>query len=336
MIEKGDKVRFLNDIGGGVVARIIGDTAYVEDADGFEIPAKLSQIVLVQKQDGAQPQKKSAPSNVAAKTSDANLLPSRDGGEPKVSLALLQGEKPGSLSGDFRLYFVNDSPFDVLFVITNSSRTEGKFELMYKGTVAARQVELIDKVPGRLVDNKNWHVQLLLYSQSGVFEIQQPVSEELKIRSVRLLRDGAFVKNDYFSEKALLFPLVKSVVDEKLNLLQEKGIGDVKEVPAKPIKKTTNLRKGDTLEIDLHIHELLDDIKGLSNGEMFKIQMDKFHRTIDENKQIKGLRIVFIHGVGNGTLKNEIIRELKTTYRSLYYQDASFKEYGYGATMVIV
>jgi dsDNA-specific endonuclease/ATPase MutS2 len=47
-------------------------------------------------------------------------------------------------------------------------------------------------------------------------------------------------------------------------------------------------------------------------------------------------RIVFIHGVGNGKLKFELRKLLDTTYAKLRYQDASFKEYGYGATLVML
>jgi dsDNA-specific endonuclease/ATPase MutS2 len=45
-------------------------------------------------------------------------------------------------------------------------------------------------------------------------------------------------------------------------------------------------------------------------------------------------KMVFIHGVGNGKLKYELIKALNERYPDLVYQDASFKEYGYGATMV--
>lgn len=45
-------------------------------------------------------------------------------------------------------------------------------------------------------------------------------------------------------------------------------------------------------------------------------------------------KIVFIHGVGNGRLKHELRKKLERKYSNFKYQDASFKEYGYGATMV--
>ena len=50
----------------------------------------------------------------------------------------------------------------------------------------------------------------------------------------------------------------------------------------------------------------------------------------------KNKKIVFIHGKGNGVLKNEIIKAIKSKYKQSYFQDASFQEYGYGATMVII
>ncbi len=46
--------------------------------------------------------------------------------------------------------------------------------------------------------------------------------------------------------------------------------------------------------------------------------------------------MVFIHGVGAGTLKNELRKSLTKDYPQLYFQDASFKEYGFGATMIII
>jgi dsDNA-specific endonuclease/ATPase MutS2 len=50
----------------------------------------------------------------------------------------------------------------------------------------------------------------------------------------------------------------------------------------------------------------------------------------------KGQKIVFIHGKGEGVLRNAIIKELKSKYKTCTHQDASFQEYGFGATMVTI
>ena len=45
----GDKVRFLNDVGGGVISGFQGkDTVLVEDEDGFDIPVLKSECVVIE------------------------------------------------------------------------------------------------------------------------------------------------------------------------------------------------------------------------------------------------------------------------------------------------
>ena len=47
-------------------------------------------------------------------------------------------------------------------------------------------------------------------------------------------------------------------------------------------------------------------------------------------------KIVFIHGKGEGVLRAEIEKQLKSRYRHCEYQDASFQQYGFGATQVTI
>ena len=47
----GDKVRFLSDTGGGIIAGFKGRLVLVEDEDGFQIPTPASEVVVVA-QDG--------------------------------------------------------------------------------------------------------------------------------------------------------------------------------------------------------------------------------------------------------------------------------------------
>ena len=49
MVKVNDIVRFLNDVGGGRVARVEGNTVYVEDEDGFERPALARDVVVVER-----------------------------------------------------------------------------------------------------------------------------------------------------------------------------------------------------------------------------------------------------------------------------------------------
>ena len=103
------------------------------------------------------------------------------------------------------------------------------------------------------------------------------------------------------------------------------------------IAKTLSLKvKNDIMEVDLHAHELLDTTAGMSNSEILNYQLDVFRKTLEECKNKKGQKIVFIHGKGDGVLRKAILQELKYKYKNYESQDASFREYGFGATMVII
>ncbi len=90
------------------------------------------------------------------------------------------------------------------------------------------------------------------------------------------------------------------------------------------------------LEVDLHINALLDNTNGLSPAVMLNTQLTEFRIVMDRNIKRKGQRIVFIHGKGEGVLREAIIKELRHRYRTCTYEDASFQQYGFGATMVTI
>ena len=94
--------------------------------------------------------------------------------------------------------------------------------------------------------------------------------------------------------------------------------------------------KDEIVEIDLHAHALLDSTDGLSPSEIKDYQMKIFRETMEQYRRDKGRRIVFIHGNGDGVLRKAILTELKYTYKTCRHQDASFQQYGFGATMVTI
>lgn len=97
-------------------------------------------------------------------------------------------------------------------------------------------------------------------------------------------------------------------------------------------------RKGDenVLVVDLHASALLDTTAGLSASDILNYQLDKFRKVLAENADKKGKRIVFIHGKGEGVLRRALINDLSYRHKTYTWQDASFQEYGYGATQVTI
>ena len=67
----GDKVRFLSDVGGGIISGFQGNKiVLVEDEDGFEIPTPINEVVLVGNDDMAKAKIKSLETTVEEETQD--------------------------------------------------------------------------------------------------------------------------------------------------------------------------------------------------------------------------------------------------------------------------
>ncbi len=96
--------------------------------------------------------------------------------------------------------------------------------------------------------------------------------------------------------------------------------------PSKPHAK-------DEMFVDLHIEKLQEDHYGLTNSEKLDIQARHFRKKLEMAINGHFTKVVFIHGVGNGVLR-QTIRDLLKTYEGIEYSDASYQKFGAGATEV--
>ena len=90
------------------------------------------------------------------------------------------------------------------------------------------------------------------------------------------------------------------------------------------------------LEVDLHANQLLLTTKGMGNTDILLYQLSKFNEVMRQYHRKKGTQLVFIHGKGEGVLRNALLHELRTKYPQCYWQDAPFHKYGFGATKVTI
>lgn len=114
--------------------------------------------------------------------------------------------------------------------------------------------------------------------------------------------------------------------DELKRVLQQ-------ELQPKKKEKTKTNTSVYKIEVDLHIHELIDDARHLSNYEILNIQMQHAKKRLEWALQKRLKSIVFIHGVGQGVLREELFT-LFRRYDNLEYFDANYQTYGVGATEV--
>ncbi|WP_317166973.1 Smr/MutS family protein [Winogradskyella ursingii] len=116
---------------------------------------------------------------------------------------------------------------------------------------------------------------------------------------------------------------------------------DIEEVKReKESKKRKNVstvkpkeRHAPKFEVDLHIHNLTESTKNMTNFDMLNLQLDTARGQLEFAIRKRIPKMVFIHGVGEGVLKQEL-ETLLSRYNNIQFYDADFKTYGIGATEV--
>lgn len=136
--------------------------------------------------------------------------------------------------------------------------------------------------------------------------------------------------------------IIKQKSKNKINkeLFSNSSINKVlleKEEPKKRKQKKikTKDRYEPTLEVDLHIHQLVKSSRGMTNHDMLTLQLDTAKRKLDFAIAKRFQKIVFIHGVGEGVLKLEL-EYLFGRYNNIKFYDANYQKYGLGATEIYI
>lgn len=100
-------------------------------------------------------------------------------------------------------------------------------------------------------------------------------------------------------------------------------------------KGTPVIQKVKEGHIDLHIEELLDDHRNMTNGEIMLLQLRKFEEKMTYAIRNHYDRLIVVHGVGEGVLRSEIHHRLVKKY-PYEFMDAPYQEYGRGATLILL
>lgn len=320
----GDKVRFLNEVGEGVVSRIKDQTSvYVEMHDGFEIPFLIKELVPIHTELIINKYAENIELDVDAQLNDA------------IYFVIEPDHELQSLISDYKVYLFNASSFNVVY--TYSIKDDAYFQTLKHGEVGAYQKIFLKNVKLKFFDEFNFHKIECLFYKNTHYKAQIPVSVVLNV-SPKIISKTDKVKHDEFKHSVYTF-LIKDDFIYKEEIVQELSLIEISKLEAlKEFKSNTKISKSSkeflkSLEVDLHIEELIENVKGLSNIEMLNIQIEKFEKTMDKAFENNLKKIVFIHGVGNGRLKAEIINRLQHI-KGITFHDASHKEYGFGATQV--
>lgn len=340
-IKIGDKVRFLNSTGGGIVKKFQGkNIVLVEEEDGFETPALVTDVVVVAETNqfnftvGHPEQPKDEPKKPEAKQPAEYSLgddyETPEGEQLSLFLAFVPVDYKHPGDSEFDIYIINDSNYYISFCIASAGE---RMKVRYNDTIEPQTKLWLEKITA---DNLNrfqfLRAQAFAYKKCE-YDFKPAIDTPLRLNLQRFFKMHSFVENDFFDEPALLEPVVR----------QDFSVADMLTTPTpeqKPKPQRERISKPNAqpemLEIDLHINALMDNTNGLTPKDMIEYQMEKFNEVMHANIKRKGTKIVFIHGKGEGALRAEILRQLKKYYPACSVQDANFQKYGYGASMVTI
>jgi hypothetical protein len=337
----GDKVKFLNEAGGGIVIKLINEKqALVQIEDGFEIPCSINDLIKTESSGENQVKAATQPPKPVAQTAPPKQKPEakteKTSAKPEP-LRLVSAVKPllafipknDNLDAEkavFDMYLLNDGDYFLYYTVA-FERFE-RLQLIEKGELEPEmKVNIGEFTYDELKSENSIIIDFLAYNENE-YKHQLPINQKINLKTINILKRPNYKENDFFYENAYIIDL--SVFGE--HNIKEIEIKDKKLIQPEKPKKTED----DTEVVDLHIEEIVDDISSLTPGEILNTQMARFTTTLEGAIRNKTKKIVFIHGVGNGKLRYEIQKTLNTKYPDLKYQDASFAEYGYGATMVLI
>ncbi|WP_298494921.1 Smr/MutS family protein [uncultured Algibacter sp.] len=162
------------------------------------------------------------------------------------------------------------------------------------------------------------------------------VVKKVKGNTISIETDDGFLL-EFQANELVLKDRKETIANQIFSSVTIDAIVSEKEIPKRKNQPKTRAkdRYEPTMEVDLHINQLVKSSRGMSNHDMLSLQLDTAKHKLEYaiNKRIQ--KIVFIHGVGEGVLKMEL-EYLFGRYNNVKYYDANYQKYGLGATEVYI
>jgi Domain of unknown function (DUF2027) len=343
----GDKVKFLNSKGGGVIRKIL-DSRMVSVAveGGFEIPTLISELIRMEESEPAarffnenqdvriDPEKQQAKKDEDILSDRLKTLPTsiiRNRKSEDVFLAFIPHEQKWLISGLMDIILINSSSFDILYNLFLQNPDNDYTGKDY-GSCFPDSSLLLDTITREQVPEwTSGYIQFLFHKSLNP-EVLPPFNSQFKISGQKFYNEASYKETPFISGKTILIKIVS--ITEYFKSFKSK--------PEKVVTRSTHENENLIMkhqvnqreaEVDLHIHELMEDPVSLENNEILDFQKNYFERCLESAIANHFLKITFIHGVGNGILR-EVILEILKKYKGVEVLDAPMQKYGIGAVEI--
>lgn len=363
----GDKVKFTDQVGGGIITKIISPTIVaVLTEDDFEIPFSINDLIKLEppKTPGEKVFLATNPNDIANKhkdieASDTYTNLSQESEEDNDITPLNRGfvsktpEKEGiyigfephdqqwMLKGGFNIYIINYTNYTILYNF--STKGAQCFYGVDFASIPPYSKKLVSSIDREEIEIWNEGIFQAMFHEEECQNILMPISTQYKIKANKFLQTESYVFPVFMRNKVILQSLVNIVQHKTANIIGHQSLvedkvskeGSNKNIVVKKSFLQAYMIDKSTAEVDLHIESLVEDSSSMEATNILKLQIAHFEKCLDEGMTQKVQKMIFIHGVGEGTLKADI-QKILGTYEGLHFFDARMSKYGKGAIEVYI
>lgn len=342
-LKVGDKVKFLNTSGGGIVSKLI-DSRMVNILieDGFEIPTMIGELIKIDADGPAarffeehynidlpkQPEAPDEPDDDRLVHLPAHLTLDRKSED--LYLAFVPHDQKWLVTGNLDIYLVNNSSYDILYNIFSKTPL-GHYNGVDYGSIFPDSKLLIDTINREQLTHWTEGSMQFLFHKEQCRTLLPPFNSEFKVEGKKFYKEGNYRENPVIQAKGIVVKVL-SLTEYFLSL--EQVLPDPVANVATQTENAPYIGRYQVAPreavVDLHIHELVDDPINLEKSEILEFQKNYFLKCLDSAIAARFLKVVFIHGIGNGTLRANLLDLLKKQ-EGIEFFDAPMSKYGVGA-----
>ncbi|WMJ73094.1 DUF2027 domain-containing protein [Cytophagaceae bacterium ABcell3] len=306
----GTKVRLLHGKEQGIVRNIKeGNLVEVEIEDGFIIPVMKKELVVVSEEESV---------SFSARDEDVTIPDTPSGHDEGIYLAYIPFN-----DRVFHQYIINNTGHEILFTLHEQNGF--KFNGSYSGLISRKSsIKTGERDVSRFDEWPTMIFQALFYNvKPGI--VNEPLVKKLQPTAKSFYKHKRL--SPILNKEGHVFQIDESVKEVDPNKLKEA-------LSEKQQQEKIRTERPPS-EVDLHIDQLLKK-PGVTTGvSILDIQLREFEKYLENAIASEMKQITFIHGVGNGTLKNKIHNHLKKHKQVKSFSEARPDKFGYGATLVI-
>ena len=316
----GDKVRVLRGREEGIITRIIDNKLIeIEIEDGFQIPVLKSEVVVVAKEETAyfKQDQPSSPAAAEPSRTSPNTPPANEG----VFLAF----RPLN-DRIVAAYLINNSIQQLPFTFYEERNSQLKG--IACGNLAAGSFSKLAELNIQQFEQWPSYVfQCLFFSPRTTDTLKVPLTKKIKFKASSFYKSKKVAP--VLNAEAYTFR-----IDVETGTVDPQQLKESLQANKEIQVQASGVTEQPPALLDLHIEKLTSDFANMSKQQMLQLQIDTFEKHLDLAIAAGMEEVTYVHGVGNGTLKNAIHKYLGQHEQILFFKDAQKDKFGYGGTMV--